>query len=73
MFSNALLLSLRPPCWFWYERTNHSSAFKWTMATKWDRLVPPPPLLHVTYINWPITEGEKHYSAMTSVVNICSL
>ena len=59
MFSNALLLSLGPPCLFWYQRTNHSSAFKWDMAKKWDRLIYLLPSFTFPYINWPITEGEN--------------
>ena len=34
----------------------------------WDRLIPPPPLLHqftFPYINWPITEREKTSSGST--------
>ena len=57
MFSNALLLSLRPPCLFWYPWTNHSSAFKWAMTTKWDRLIPHPPLLHVPVYKFANNRG----------------
>ena len=78
-FSNALLLWLRLSCLFWYQWTNHDSTFKWAMATKWDCLIPPPPLIHVPVYKlannrgWEIWLPGGGISSACSGVMLCNL